>query len=198
MKPRIAIVDYGAGNVASVRRGLDYVGAETLIARDAATLERADGLVIPGVGHFETTAAVEARLRDAIVTAAGRRPVLGVCVGLQFLFEGSDEAPDVPGLGLLPGRCFRLPARVKVPHVGWNSIEIGRASLLLKEIAEGTSFYFTHSFAAPLVEACVASTQHGTDFASVVERGNVAGVQFHPEKSGHAGLQVLQNFVARC
>lgn len=198
MRPRIAIVDYGAGNIASVRRALEFVGADVLIARSASDVSRSDGLVVPGVGHFSTTAAIDGRRRDAILTFAASKPVLGVCVGLQFLFDGSDEAPDSPGLGVLQGQCFRLPPTEKVPHVGWNTVQIVRPSTMFDEVADGTAFYFTHSFAAPVCAECVGRTHHGESFASVVERANVAAVQFHPEKSGSAGLQILRNWASRC
>ena len=198
MKPRIAVIDYGAGNIASVRRALDHIGADVAVARRASDMHGADGLVIPGVGHFRTTAEIDDSWRDAIVMFADRKPLLGLCVGLQFLFEGSDEAPEAPGLGLLRGRCFRLPPNEKVPHVGWNTVDIVRPSSVFADIGDGTAFYFTHSFAAPVADDCVGRTRHGETFASVVDRANVTAVQFHPEKSGNAGLQVLRNWVSRC
>lgn len=198
MKPRIAVVDYGAGNIASVRRALEYIGADVTVARRAPEMWGADGLVIPGVGHFRTTAAIDNWWRDAIVTFAATRPLLGLCVGLQFLFDGSDEAPETPGLGLLRGRCFRLPPIEKVPHVGWNTIDVVRPSTMFDDVGGGAAFYFTHSFAAPVADTCIGRTRHGETFASVVERANVAGVQFHPEKSGAAGLRMLRNWMSRC
>jgi glutamine amidotransferase len=125
----------------------------------------------------------------------GGTPLLGICLGLQWLFEGSDEAPEVVGLGVLPGRCTRLPPGLKVPHVGWNSLEVTRASRLLNGVASGDQVYFTHSYAAPITADCVASTTHSARFASVVERGSIFGLQFHPEKSGEAGIRILRNFV---
>ncbi len=191
---KIALVDYGAGNLASVRKALAHVGLDTIAPRSSPALEDCDAIVVPGVGHFEATGPLHLAFRRAILDHVQRgRPLLGICLGLQWLFEGSDEAPDVPGLGVLPGRCFRLTGDVKVPHVGWNTVEHRRESVLLEGL-EAPSVYFTHSYAAPVTDACVASTTHGVTFASVVESGNLFGVQWHPEKSGEAGLTVLRNF----
>lgn len=198
MRPSIAVVDYGAGNLRSVTKALEAAGGAPRMASTPADLARADGIVIPGVGHFSATAAADAAMRDGIRTAFGSKPVLGVCLGLHFLFDGSEEAPGVPGLGAIAGTCFRLPPTAKVPHAGWNTVDNTRASWILREIPTGTSFYFTHSFAAPVVPACVGRTSYTADFASVVEQDLVVGVQFHPEKSGEAGLRLLRNFVARC
>ena len=140
---------------------------------------------MPGVGHFGATAFLDDAWRDAIQAAvADGVPLLGICLGLQWLFEGSEEAPASPGSARSQGRCIRLPPLVKVPHVGWNSLEITRPSPLLDGVAEGTQVYFTHSYAAPVTGDCVAATTHGTRFAAAVQRGHVWGVQFHPEKSG--------------
>ena len=143
-----------------------------------------------------------ARLDDLAREAAGSgRPFLGVCIGMQMLFEGSDEAPDCPGLGLLDGRCYRLSAgvpaaRLKVPHVGWNSLAQRKSAAIVNGVPDGAQVYFTHSYVAPITSDTVASTEHGDAFASVVERGRVAGVQFHPEKSSEIGLRILRNFLA--
>jgi glutamine amidotransferase len=137
-------------------------------------------------------------MRQALLAyAAGGRPVLGICLGLQFLFDGSTEAPGIPGLGLLRGECTLLPTSPgrKVPHVGWNSLAIRRASPLLDGLDDGAQVYFTHSYAAPVTEATVATTEHGAPFAAAVEHVNVFGVQFHPEKSSEAGLRILRSFV---
>ncbi len=135
-----------------------------------------------------------------LVKAAAKEniPLLGVCLGQQLLFEGSDEAPDVRGLGLLPGRCRRLPPTEKVPHVGWNSLEIRKPSRLLEGVHDGTQAYFTHSYAADITDAAVATTTHSAPFASVVETPQLFGVQFHPEKSGESGIRILKNFVTLC
>ena len=192
----LVLVDYGAGNVTSVVKGLTAAGALVRIATAPDELGGAEGLVIPGVGHFGATAALGAGWRRAIRDRieAGV-PLLGICLGMQWLFEGSDEAPDSPGLGLFAGRCFRLPDVVKVPHVGWNTLESsGQISRLLEHVPAGAMAYFTHSYAAP-AEAAIAVTTHGVPFSAAVERGRVFGTQFHPEKSGSAGLRMLGNFV---
>ena len=190
----IALIDYRAGNLTSVRKGFAAVGAELFTPAAPAELARARGIVVPGVGHFGATAFLdEAWRREIQAAVADRVPLLGICLGLQWLFEGSEEAP-LPGLGALKGRCTRLAAIVKVPHVGWNSLESTRPSALLHGVANGTQVYFTHSYAAPVTGDCVAATTHGTRFAAAVQRGNVWGVQFHPEKSGPAGLRILENF----
>ena len=192
----LALIDYGAGNLTSVRKALAAVGAEFFTPAVAADLAAAEGIIIPGVGHFAATRAIDEPWRAAILDAVGREtPLLGICLGLQFLFEGSEEAPEVRGLGLLAGRCTRLPPTLKVPHVGWNRLALTGPSFLLKGIADGTQVYFTHSYAAPITDACVASTTHSAPFAAAVERGHIFGAQFHPEKSGEPGLRVLRSFV---
>ena len=152
---------------------------------------------------FSATEALDANWRQTIRAAVdGGTPLVGICVGMQWLFEGSDEAPGVPGLGLMQGRIARLEsnaeARLKVPHVGWNALDIRGQGRLLQGLSSGAQVYFTHSYAAPVTDACAASTAHGALFSSAVERDNVFGVQFHPEKSGEAGLQILRNFLTVC
>lgn len=195
----IALIDYGAGNLTSVRKGLIAAGAEVVTPASPAALAGHAGIVVPGVGHFSATSALNADWRAAIEhRVEARIPLLGICLGMQWLFEGSDEAPEIPGLGLLPGRCARLaPARpLKVPHVGWNTLELVGTSTILTGVAPGAAVYFTHSYVAPVTADCAAATEHGERFAAAVERGHVAGVQFHPEKSSDAGLRILRNFVA--
>jgi glutamine amidotransferase len=193
----IALVDYGAGNLTSVVKGFHAVGAELRTVRDVSHLDAARAIVIPGVGHFSATASLDEPWRQTIVRALDRGvPLLGICLGLQWLFEGSEEAPELGGLGLMPGRCFRLTGDVKVPHVGWNSLgTTGHTSRLLDGVRANASAYFTHSFAAPVGPDTVAETTHGVSFAAAVERGRVFGAQFHPEKSGPTGLRMLGNFV---
>jgi imidazole glycerol-phosphate synthase subunit HisH len=192
----IALLDYGAGNLTSVRKALTAAGAEFFTPAAPDDLAGAAGIIIPGVGHFGATRAIIDDWRRAILAAVERQtPLLGICLGLQFLFDGSDEAPETPGLGLFAGRCTRLPPRVKVPHVGWNGLSIRRRSVLLQGIRDATQVYFTHSYAAPITKAAVSTTEHGVRFASAIERGHVFGVQFHPEKSSEPGLRVLRTFV---
>ncbi|MDQ3420937.1 MAG: imidazole glycerol phosphate synthase subunit HisH [Acidobacteriota bacterium] len=196
---RIALLDYGAGNLTSVRKGFLAAGAELLSPRAPEDLSDCSGVVVPGVGHFGVTAALEAGWREAVLrrVEAGV-PLFGICLGMQWLYEGSEEAPEAAGLGLVSGRCERIVAErpLKVPHVGWNRLDAVRPSVLLEEIADHAQVYFTHTFAAPITPDCVASSEHGQAFAAVVERGHVAGVQFHPEKSGDAGIRLLRNFIA--
>lgn len=193
----LALLDYGAGNLASVRKGFAAVGADLFTPAAPGELMRADGIVVPGVGHFAATSAIDAPWRASIRDALQRGvPLLGICLGLQWLFEGSDEAPGAPGLGVTAGTCRRLAASdgLKVPHVGWNTLTLVRPGLLLEGVDDGASVYFTHTYAAPVTPECVATSTHGTAFAAVVESGRVFGVQFHPEKSGDVGLRILRNF----
>ena len=214
----IALIDYKAGNLTSVRKALTAVGADVYTPDTASALADAQGIIVPGVGHFAATAALDTVWVDAVLARVGEgRPLLGICLGMQWLFEGSDEAPELSGLGLLSGRCYRLgPARlqppfdraqggpealegpdqrVKVPHVGWNSVAIRREASILDEVATNSQVYFTHSYVAPVSGDTVAITEHGETFAAVVQRGQISGVQFHPEKSGDVGLRILRNFV---
>ena len=195
----IALIDYGAGNLTSVRKGFAAAGADLFTPGDPSELGKASGIVVPGVGHFAATAGLEGAWTDAIRQTIKRGvPLLGICLGLQWLFEGSDEAPDVKGLGAVTGRCSRLPqARgLKVPHVGWNSLQVPRASRLIHGVDENTQVYFTHSYAAPVTREAAATCEHGAVFAAAVETDRVFGVQFHPEKSSDAGIRILRNFVA--
>jgi glutamine amidotransferase len=193
----IALIDYGAGNLTSVRKALTALGAPFVVPGDPSQCAGASGLIVPGVGHFAATAALEGPWREAIAAAVnGGTPLLGICLGMQWLFEGSDEAPGNPGLGLLAGRSIRIGRGVKVPHVGWNRLhQRGRCSRLLDGVSPGATMYFSHSYAVPPPADTVATTTHGQAFASVVERGAIFGVQGHPEKSGRVGLRLLGNFV---
>ena len=199
----IALIDYKAGNLTSVRKAFAAIGADLYDPLSPGDLGRAAAMVVPGVGHFGATAALNGGWAAAIRSrVAEGRPLLGICLGLQWLFAGSEEAPDCPGLGLLSGTCYRLtgsaaePA-VKVPHVGWNSLAIERAAPIVAGVATGSQVYFTHSFVAPVTGDTVAVTEHGEPFAAIVQRGHIAGVQFHPEKSGEVGLQILRNWLSR-
>jgi glutamine amidotransferase len=195
----VVLVDYGAGNLTSVRKGFEAAGAGTLRTVDNPHhLRGADAIVVPGVGHFDATRTLKDDWRGAIRDLLALRvPLFGICLGMQWLFAGSEEAPDVPGLGAIEGRCTRLFHAVdqKVPHVGWNTLNVSAPGQLLRGVPDGSHVYFTHSYAAPVTPAATATATHGSTFAAVVEAGPMYGVQFHPEKSGATGLRILRNFV---
>jgi glutamine amidotransferase len=193
----IAIVDYGAGNISSVKKALDHLGAGAEVTSDPVTIAAAEKLLVPGVGHFSRCQALNTQLRKSVLESIARgKPFLGICVGMQWLFEGSTEAPDTPGAGVFSGQCARFPASVKSPHVGWNQIDLRGSSRLLRGIPDSSFMYYTHSYRAPLIEQTVAASEYGGEFSAAVERDDVFGVQFHPEKSGLAGLKILENFCA--
>lgn len=195
----IAVVDYKAGNLTSVMKSLAAVGADAVATEDPADVRRASKIILPGVGHFAATDFLESHgLRHAIAerTAAGI-PFLGICVGLQWLFQGSTESPGHSGLGAFSATCERFSKGKKVPHVGWNSLEVRENSRLMAGIPSGSFVYFTHSYRAPVINETVAVTNYsGEPFTAAVERDNIFGVQFHPEKSGPVGLQILRNFLS--
>lgn len=196
----IALIDYGAGNLTSVRKGFAAAGAELFTPSSPSELSSATGIVVPGVGNFAATAALEGAWTDAVRRALSQgTPLFGICLGMQWLFDGSDEAPGVRGLGAIAGTCARLPrdetGALKVPHVGWNSLKAPRPSRLLDGVSDGSQVYFTHSYAAPVTGASVATCTHGAEFAAAVETDEVFGVQFHPEKSSDSGIRILRNFV---
>jgi len=192
----IALIDYRAGNLTSVKKALTSIGAEVMVPSAPEELADAAGVIVPGVGHFGATKALEGAWTEAILARVGEgRPLLGICLGMQWLYEGSDEAPDVPGLGLLSGRCYRISGDVKVPHVGWNSLAIQQKTSIVEGVVPDSQVYFTHSYVGPVNGDTIAVTEHGETFAAIVQRGHVAGVQFHPEKSGDVGLRILRNFI---
>jgi glutamine amidotransferase len=194
----IAIVDYGAGNLVSVKKALDWLGQQSVITSDRDQVARAERIVLPGVGHFASTASLgRSGLQDAIRQAIARRiPFLGICVGMQWMLESSQEAPEAPGLGLFAGECERFPASVKSPHVGWNQLELNSTSRLFRGVPASPFVYFTHSYRVPVSAATAACCEYGGRFSAAIERDNLFGVQFHPEKSAGVGLQVLGNFCA--
>jgi glutamine amidotransferase len=225
----IALIDYKAGNLTSVKKALATLGADVFVPAVPGDLAEARGVIVPGVGHFAATRALDAPWIEAILARVGEgRPLFGICLGMQWLFEGSEEAPDCPGLGMLSGLCYRLGAirlpaprsaegkanttedtgardtrrvrlqpdpTIKIPHVGWNSLAITGEASILDGVAQNAQVYFTHSYVAPITSETVAVTEHGEPFAAVVQRANIAGVQFHPEKSGDVGLRILRNFL---
>jgi imidazole glycerol-phosphate synthase subunit HisH len=193
----IAIIDYKAGNLTSVKKAFDHLGAQTVVTSDPRQVATADKLVLPGVGHFAATSALnDSGLRDVIVDSIERHvPFLGICVGMQWMLASSEEAPDTRGLALWPGECSHFPVNVKSPHVGWNSLRIRNGpTRLLRGISPGSYVYFTHSYRVPLLDSTSAECEYGGGFSAAVERDNLFGVQFHPEKSGAAGLAILNNF----
>ena len=193
----IAVVDYKAGNLTSVMKALRAAGAEVEATEDPDVVRRAEKIVLPGVGHFQATAFLEERGLKQVMEEriAQGTPFLGICVGLQWLFRGSTEAPGSPGLAAFDAICDRFAAGKKVPHVGWNSLSVRDDSRLLRGVATGSFVYFTHSYRAPVIHDTVAVTEYCEAFTAAAERDNVMGVQFHPEKSGPVGLRILRNFV---
>jgi imidazole glycerol phosphate synthase glutamine amidotransferase subunit len=201
MTATVTVIDYGAGNITSVERALHKLGAETTRANTLEQIDRATTLVLPGVGHFAALirALDEKNLRASLLAALERGvPFLGICLGLQALYDSSEEAAELPGLALFHQTVCALPTNVKLPHMGWNQLCCTTPSRLLDGVASDAHFYFAHSYAAcangnnPDV---VATCCHGTDFVAVLERENVHAVQFHPEKSGQPGAQLLANFL---
>jgi len=228
----IALIDYGAGNLTSVKKALAAVGADVFVPVRPEELTAGQGIVVPGVGHFGATRALGDEWVGAIRTRVDEGcPLLGICLGMQWLYEASDEAPELKGLGVFPGRVVRLHGEVrlradapygqfgdsgfsltsvgqygasgfsrtfgiKVPHVGWNSLSLVRDDSVIAGVAPGAQVYYTHSYVAPVTADTAAVTEHGQPFAAVVQRGRIAGVQFHPEKSGDVGLRILRNFCA--
>jgi imidazole glycerol phosphate synthase glutamine amidotransferase subunit len=196
----VTLIDLGAGNVASVERALARIGAASVRTRSPEGVATAKVLLLPGVGHFSALVRGldDHLLRRPLLDAIDRGvPFLGICLGLQALYESSDEAPNFKGLGVLPGRVRALPSTVKLPHMGWNRIRLLKDSPLLRGIAPDSHFYFAHTFAASFPSEAVAATcSHGAEFVATIERRNVFAVQFHPEKSGDAGSRLLRNFLS--
>ena len=196
---KIAIVDYGAGNIRSVERGLAFVGSPGMMTGDPGEIEAADAIVLPGVGAFEACMRQVAPLQKVICRRieAGV-PFLGICLGMQMLYQESEEGGLIKGLGIVPGRVTRFNGRLKVPHMGWNSLSVKKEHPLLKDIPEGSYVYFVHSYRAGVDDSTVAATDYGGAFTAIVanDAGNAVGTQFHPEKSGTVGLTMLKNFTA--
>ena len=198
----VAIIDYGAGNLMSVKKALDFIGAESEITMDKARIEAASHIILPGVGSFgEAMASMESRgLVDTVKSAAlSGKPFLGICLGLQLLFSASDESEGAQGLSLLSGKISSIPKDIglKVPHMGWNSVSVKQDGGIFKDIPNDSYFYFVHSYyLGGADEADIAATaQYGVEIQCAVQRGNLCAVQFHPEKSGTIGLKLLENFL---
>lgn len=194
----IAIIDYGAGNLTSMVKAIQHLERDCIVTSGADDVFRAKKLIIPGVGNFKATLSLaNGRLGDAVRGAiAAKKPLLGVCLGLQWMFDGSDEALELRGLGAFAGMCTRFSDRVKSPHVGWNQIEVMPHSRLLRGVPSGAYVYFTHSYRAPLCADTAATCTHEESFTAAAERDNLFGLQFHPEKSGDIGMTILENFCA--
>ena len=198
--PRIAVVDYGIGNLRSAEKALQHLGADAALTSDAGAIERADAVVLPGVGAFGACMhSLRSNGLEGVTRAAATdgRPFLGICIGMQILFDGSDETPDVPGLGVVAGRVSSLPRSVRLPHMGWNTLSVTPGSRLAADLTEPAWLYFVHSYAPePDDDSVVAAwCDYGRRFAAAIEQGPVWATQFHPEKSSAVGLQLLANFV---
>lgn len=199
----IAIIDYGAGNLQSVKKALDFIGAESVITDDPETINACDKILLPGVGSFGDAMASmqEKNLVETVKqNALSGKAFLGICLGLQLLFEESEETPGVKGLGIFKGKIRKFPADMglKIPHIGWNSLEIKQNDTIFKDIPENSYVYFVHSYYLEAEESdtVAAVTNYGIDFHSAVGRNNIFATQFHPEKSGDVGLQILRNFAS--
>lgn len=196
MRPEIAIIDYGVGNLRSVYRGLEAGGAKPVITKDKKVVAESDAIVLPGVGAFGDAMKRLEEFNDVLVESAGTKPIFGLCLGMQLYFTKSEEDGVHEGLDLLKGSVVKLPESVKIPQMGWNSIEIKKDSKFLEGINSGDYFYFVHSFyAKPEEDVTVATSDYGLEFPAIVEKDLLFATQFHPEKSGKAGLQMLENFV---
>jgi imidazole glycerol-phosphate synthase subunit HisH len=200
-RPPVAVLDYGVGNLHSAAKALDRAGAEVRVVPTVEAAAGAAGLVVPGVGAYGACLSGLASAGGAAAVAgwlAGGRPLLGICVGMQLLFEASEEGPVGDGVGVVPGKIRRLGGRVKIPHIGWDEVTVRPGSRLFAGLGAGTRFYFVHSYAPePDGEAVAAVCHYGGRFAAAIEHGNLFGTQFHPEKSGRAGLALLANFVTQ-
>jgi|SoiMetStandDraft_2_1073263.scaffolds.fasta_scaffold00180_2 imidazole glycerol-phosphate synthase subunit HisH len=200
-RPPVAVLDYGVGNLHSAAKALDRAGAEVRVVPTVAAAAGAAGLVVPGVGAYGACLRGLASAGGAAAVAgwlAGGRPLLGICVGMQLLFEASEEGPVGDGVGVVPGKIRHLTGQVKIPHIGWDEVTVRPGSRLFAGLGDGTRFYFVHSYAPePDGEAVAAVCDYGSRFAAAVEHGNLFGTQFHPEKSGRAGLALLANFVTQ-
>lgn len=197
----VAIIDYGAGNLQSVKKALDYIGAESIITSDAKIIESSSHVILPGVGSFEdaVNSINSSGLREVIIKSAKEKHFFGICLGLQLLFERSEESPNAEGLGILKGEVVKIPSDkgLKVPHIGWNSIDVLNDEGIFKDIPQSSYFYFVHSYYIKCDDKDVVSamTRYGLPIECAVKKGNLSAVQFHPEKSGEVGLQLLKNFV---
>ena len=194
----IAVIDYGAGNLKSVTKALDHLGYANTIVSRPEKLEQADGMILPGVGAFPMCMAAlrKSGMDQAILQQAGKKPLLGICLGMQMLLDSSTEMGGDQGLGLIPGTVEKIETNLKLPHIGWNSLRIVNANPLTAGLSDGDYVYFVHSFCAKVKnpENLALTTDYGTTVTAMIARGNVFGCQFHPEKSGPVGMTILKNF----
>ena len=195
----IAIIDYGAGNLQSVKKALDFIGAKSEITYDKKKIETADRVILPGVGSFGDAMDMLRKrgLEDTVKSAAsGEKPFLGICLGLQLLFAESEESPEAQGLGIFDGKIKKIPSAegLKVPHMGWNSVKLIQTDGIFKNIPDESYFYFVHSYYLSGADTVAATTSYGVEIQCAVQKGLAAATQFHPEKSSEAGLQLLRNF----
>lgn len=194
----IAVIDYGAGNLKSVTKALDHLGYANTIVSRPEELETADGMILPGVGAFPMCMAAlrKSGMDQAILQQAGKKPLLGICLGMQMLLDSSTEMGGDQGLGLIPGTVEKIETNLKLPHIGWNSLNIVNANPLTAGLSDGDYVYFVHSFCAKVKnpEDLALTTDYGATVTAMIARGNVFGCQFHPEKSGPVGMTILRNF----
>lgn len=194
----IAVVDYGVGNLKSIANAFRYLGFKSEISGESKVLEHADAIILPGVGAFPDAADKlrNTGLEQSVLSAAGKKPILGICLGMQLLFERGEEGRNTAGLGLIRGTVKRISTQLKLPHIGWNTLHFAQDSPLFHGIEENCAVYFVHSFAAEVENKAnlLATTSYGGEVTAAVSNGSVFGCQFHPEKSGEVGLQILKNF----
>ena len=194
----IAVIDYDVGNLMSVNNAMHYLGFETKVTADRADLERAEAIILPGVGAFPDAAEKLERvgMTEELRVQAEKKPILGICLGMQLLFDMGEEIRETAGLGFVPGRVERIRTDLKLPHIGWNRLRFPNPSPLFAGLDEGSYVYFVHSFCGNAAEGkyVIASTDYGAEVTAAVQNGNVFGTQFHPEKSGEIGMQILRNF----
>lgn len=195
MRPTVVIIDFGAGNLMSITKALEHLGARVEVTKEEEVIEAADAAVLPGVGAFYEAMQQIEHLKE-MIRGLGKKPLLGICLGLQLLFTESEEGGRNPGLDILKGRVVRFSGDLKVPHMGWNTVRIRKRTPFLEGIKDGSYFYFVHSYyGMPEEDVAAATTHYGVEFPSIVEKGTIYATQFHPEKSGKVGLKLLENFV---
>ena len=198
LAPRVVVLNYGVGNLFSIKNALEKAGVNVEVLSDIHSSENIDAIVLPGVGNFRMGSKKLLRIKDQITDLVENNvPILGICLGMQLFFKKSEESPGNPGLNLLDGVVVKFPKNVKIPHMGWNTIEIVRSSDFLEGVSEKDYFYFVHSYYAIPKDPSiiVAKTEYGVNFPSVVAKNNIFGVQFHPEKSGESGKKIIKNFL---